>query len=54
MITSQGLQPDLHTYTNLAMTCRTISDAYELLQSLDASGLRYGPLSSSTCGVWKD
>lgn len=40
MIAAHGLQPDLMTYTNLAMTCRTITEAYEMLQAMDASGLR--------------
>ncbi|KAK3929850.1 Pentatricopeptide repeat-containing protein 1, mitochondrial [Frankliniella fusca] len=40
LIASHGLQPDLMTYTNLAMTCRKTLDAYELLKAMDASGLR--------------
>ncbi|XP_034250713.1 pentatricopeptide repeat-containing protein 1, mitochondrial [Thrips palmi] len=42
MIAHYGLLPDMQTYTNLAMTCRSRKDGYELLQSLDASGLRPG------------
>ncbi|KAE8741922.1 hypothetical protein FOCC_FOCC012574 [Frankliniella occidentalis] len=42
LIASHGFQPDLMTYTNLAMTCRQKKDAYELLKAMDQTGVRPG------------
>lgn len=42
LISSNGLQPDLMTFTNLAMTCRKIHDAYELLKAMDECNIRPG------------
>lgn len=39
-ITAHGFQPDLMTFTNLAMACRHLEDAKELLKSMDECGLR--------------